>query len=838
MAEFDTFDAFLDWFESQKPEWQPVLAARIALRALPVAFADNSKDNPLSSEDERALLQMFRAVLSLDDLADKQWDTQSQFFTDTLSYFQAVAYDPLPREASNLATLLVSYLKFIADHIEREQNAHGRSEKAFRDKRISSLQLDLVDRAALLRDLQRLDTISPSILSTMQLFPESNEISFGKQWPSLKFAMQVAGHCWEIWEQYYWGKLTGAGNSEALISAVNQLSAEDWLIEPSKINPRLAELQSVQQTGFGEEEQQEISDLTIADSESFEKWLQDKPAEWAQVLTVRCELRTLPFVELVTKLSTVEDNEEMELVFGFFRSVLIPWVALSNPFYDLIVPIEESLLSNFTTLMSKTSYFSSSHISGIKSDAFDSNLAAALYSSNSAEKALSAVVFAIANIVARASHMTRGPAHNIATDCWRAINDDAAYLEVRKDTAEIAARNLAKTPIWINKANDSSLWQLAEYAGQNFFHNLVESENNWQVWTEWYQSLFNGENIWGLTPERGELLAVRIAKQSDAWWGQGPAIVNAKIAEWLAEFREIEAREASIQKGILDEWPGVDALDKARGAGADIFQVEPGKDNRLHRVPALVRGENLAEFSAQEHFDEMKDQADDLVKKLNEQSGNHFYSSELKERAAKWAKSLSSPIIDCNPLILNKRIVWLLRTFADEVANSNLASNDVVQYYAVDLRAYYQRLEIVFPSLKPYREMNARERFELPNEEEHEAIEAVLQFFGDGQSSGGILSTRLLEEFRQVKIDREDARALPQSDKIKETHDIVVEAETDAANRSVAVWRWLENPKKLLSKSGKSAEEIAEAVKKYEKAYKTLSPHMGKFLEYLSKWML
>ena len=59
MAEFDTFDSFLDWFENQKPEWQPVLAVRVALRALPLAFAGKSPDISLLDEDERALLQLF-----------------------------------------------------------------------------------------------------------------------------------------------------------------------------------------------------------------------------------------------------------------------------------------------------------------------------------------------------------------------------------------------------------------------------------------------------------------------------------------------------------------------------------------------------------------------------------------------------------------------------------------------------------------------------------------------------------------------------------------------------------------------------------------------------------
>lgn len=149
MAEFDTFDSFLDWFENQKPEWQPVLAARIALRALPLAFADKIISSSLTDEEERILLQLFRAVLALDANANRSSVINSPFAADAYEFLTSVTSNPVPQGASRLATLLVNYLKFVGEIIERKKHIPIEPENFFRDHRLTAGQHDLINDTAL-----------------------------------------------------------------------------------------------------------------------------------------------------------------------------------------------------------------------------------------------------------------------------------------------------------------------------------------------------------------------------------------------------------------------------------------------------------------------------------------------------------------------------------------------------------------------------------------------------------------------------------------------------------------------------------------------------------------
>ncbi|MBL4732880.1 MAG: toll/interleukin-1 receptor domain-containing protein [Rhizobiaceae bacterium] len=287
-----------------------------------------------------------------------------------------------------------------------------------------------------------------------------------------------------------------------------------------------------------------------------------------------------------------------------------------------------------------------------------------------------------------------------------------------------------------------------------------------------------------------------------------------------------------------DEWPGGDVLETLRGVGASVYDVQPDKHDRLQETPVLIRSEDISGFPPEQIYDEMRDQAKDLCKQLENGSHNHFYSSALQERAKDWAETMAQPMEGCNPLVLNKKIVWLLRTFAFDIAQGNLSKADQVQIYVGDLQVYYKRLAVVFPNLKQYRETNARERFELPTDAEDEAIRAVLDFFGDPKSSGDIFGDLLIKSLREVGDDREAASNIPESDDSEEARKVKVEAEFDAGNRTLAIWRWIANSKTLLGRGGKSADELAKSIGKYDKAYKALEPHMEKVIDYLSRWML
>ncbi len=286
-----------------------------------------------------------------------------------------------------------------------------------------------------------------------------------------------------------------------------------------------------------------------------------------------------------------------------------------------------------------------------------------------------------------------------------------------------------------------------------------------------------------------------------------------------------------------DGWPGAEVLNEIRGAGVGVFDVVPDTEGRLAEKHEPVSNVDFAGFSPQEIFEEMGVEAKGLYGKTQATRENQYYSENLQKRAKDWAEETAKPLEECNALQLNKSVIWLLRAIASDVANGYLADHEM-PVYAGDLLAYYKRLEVFFPKLKAYREASARDRFKLPSDAENKAIQAVLDIFGDKQSSGEIFAPQLIQGFREVGYDRKEAVEIPASDTSVEARNVKVESEIDATNRILAVWPWIANAKTLLGRGAKSADEIAAIVKKYEKVYKVVAPHMEKIVDYVSRLFL
>lgn len=284
----------------------------------------------------------------------------------------------------------------------------------------------------------------------------------------------------------------------------------------------------------------------------------------------------------------------------------------------------------------------------------------------------------------------------------------------------------------------------------------------------------------------------------------------------------------------LGRWPGGLNFDESRGAGTELFQTQLGDDGVLHRIVRQNHGEQILGFKPEQHFEDMRREASGLLDKLRRQEGNQFYSASLCERAANYDAAFGEAIESTNPLTLNRAMVWLLRQFAHDVNEGHLSQSDIIRNYAVDLRAFYKRLEHIYTELKPYREEEARDRFELPTTAESESIQAILNFFADDSLGISLLDDRLQADMQLAAT----SRASTYSSDEQSTDDLSEKAETemDAANRHLELWGWITNVRRRMEQMGKSAEEIDKTVARFEKAYQRLSPHMERVLDYLSRW--
>ncbi len=115
-----------------------------------------------------------------------------------------------------------------------------------------------------------------------------------------------------------------------------------------------------------------------------------------------------------------------------------------------------------------------------------------------------------ADYVARAAHAA----------FWNAVSADATQVEGGAATSAIA-----RSPLWPEGQPDKlqRLWQEMKAT-------LHAAEQDWQVWTSWYDDRLAGNG-----DEEREFAYVRYVRIENALWNQGPAIVNAEIKRRIDE---------------------------------------------------------------------------------------------------------------------------------------------------------------------------------------------------------------------------------------------------------------------------------------------------------------
>jgi hypothetical protein len=222
---------------------------------------------------------------------------------------------------------------------------------------------------------------------------------------------------------------------------------------------------------------------------------------------------------------------------------------------------------------------------------------------------------------------------------------------------------------------------------------------------------------------------------------------------------------------------------------------------------------------------------------VERRTGNYRCSDRLTSSVRNLLRVVAGvDVRHCDHLGFNRELVWVLRMIALDSAEGLTPKNDEIEYHASDLIGVYNRLERIFPKLRPYREMEARDRFQLPDADAENAIRAVCRAFGNPEIAGDALSPRLSAELKHAGEEVDNAKKLAETESINKTLDINVESHADVATRSLAVWSWLSNASDRLVKVEKKAEDVEKAIEGYEKLYGRLAPHMGRYIEYLLKW--
>ena len=380
--------------------------------------------------------------------------------------------------------------------------------------------------------------------------------------------------------------------------------------------------------------------VEINSSEEFEIWLTDKPQEWAQVLAKRTALRLLPEIADIVDQNDLPRDFKVELIYSTYRVCFISWVGWIQPTPNII-----------TATASATALVAAESARAISEKAATATILASSAATTSAKGSTKTTV------TAAAFAATVYP----AADIWNGVNADIEFLQNSNDEPRTTARLLLGKKLWPSDQNGNSPPDWIQDSLHSLEENLTKFDDNWHVWIEWYRQILHGKLGWRLNPKNAEVLMVRIATQDIEFWEQGATLVNAEIAEWLAEFRE-EEKLNQLQ-------PPEQALGANKAATGFIFE-----NGKIDTVPPNAWENDL------ERAERIRESALRIAKKLHEQFLNSNAEPHLAANISVGMGVLMRPVSDIHPdelRLFAQSISAIARTYGHPNAEWELSAEAV-----------------------------------------------------------------------------------------------------------------------------------------------------------------
>jgi hypothetical protein len=267
--------------------------------------------------------------------------------------------------------------------------------------------------------------------------------------------------------------------------------------------------------------------LEIKDRDSLERWLEDKPVEWAQLIALRAALRVFPLV--LEGFNAADDTVRSKIE----RSTLAVWWCLVISSVACKDPTGETRDTINAANAAKAAVY-----------AADATARAAPYGANAPRAAAYAAAYAAttttldtidaATRAATYAAARADPYSSVADNVWATVSADAQWLERNK-------KGLEGQPLWLEDVRGDENYR-ANFPpwARKPFDAFAESElaltSSWGLIVDWYRALLpNDVNARprGLFDEKIE---IQIATQPDDFWSREDpqAVIDdiAKIAGW------------------------------------------------------------------------------------------------------------------------------------------------------------------------------------------------------------------------------------------------------------------------------------------------------------------
>ena len=521
------------WLTGQRREVVVVIAARTALRVLPMVIREAQERPSIKTTPDFAALtsSVFRATA----LA---WVSSRHpgFFNDlgaaanlAANDAHAVANFDLVSAARVVADVAAVAAAAVAD-FARAAVAEASNDQSFVESitvatvgnvsasvSVAAASFDYASVWEEVRsDIAALQELRPSDVARLPLWSRDVPHWAKNAWAELRVALPE-GEDWVVWVDWYEQRLNGVWRDETHEVTFAAVPKAVWEKGPAAANAWILQILT-----YGGE-------LAIFDRNSLEVWLSGQSREVAVSIAARAALRVAPLaVRLLRDRQTAEGLTEVAtLTSAIFRSSASARVAARYP-----VRVDEIRAESIAASHSAALAVSAPAVSVASANA--ATLAAsAIFAADFVSPVTAAVLAAIA-----------------AAGDANALNSEAAnhtmWEEIRLDCASV--RKLG-----VNTASDRPLWSngAPEWAGRAWLslqEALPEGEN-WEVWIDWYEERLRGVS-------RGEAYELVFASVPDHVWDKGPVAANAWIRENLPPIGT-DLREPEIEikdRKSLEDW--------------------------------------------------------------------------------------------------------------------------------------------------------------------------------------------------------------------------------------------------------------------------------------------
>ncbi len=258
--------------------------------------------------------------------------------------------------------------------------------------------------------------------------------------------------------------------------------------------------------------------VEITSSVELEKWLEDKPEEWAQVIALRAALRTFPLLCDPSEFNDLEVDVQKTLSFIF-------GMALSTGDCSFEIKSDFIMKSTDAHLLDQSGELVGNRpLHNAMSAASETVylLAYPWQNKMSAANAVEMGAMAIADKSARLAF-------------WQSVSDDCHALG-----QNVSARTILKRQLWKNRPNWFDLKWLAATSW------LSGSNLGFEIWREWYYGRLEGLShaFANFDADADEAFYKQILSYDDDWWSREPREVNADIKELVDSLRKLQDTNA------------------------------------------------------------------------------------------------------------------------------------------------------------------------------------------------------------------------------------------------------------------------------------------------------